>query len=80
MGCWYSGNVYSVLQPLSGVLLSSSTGTVTFRHGQRNVQTSVSIQGTGFLQLDSTFSLSLLDVQFVGDGGLGFFCMLGFVC
>ena len=60
----------SVSQPLSGVLLAFNTGTVTFQNGQQNVQAAVAIRGTGFLKLDSTFSLSLLDVQFVGDGGL----------
>nr|KAG5699575.1 hypothetical protein BaRGS_033771 [Batillaria attramentaria] len=52
----------------AGVVLASKTGTVTFNNGKRNVQTTVAIQGAGFLALGSTFSLSLVDVTFVGDG------------
>lgn len=49
--------------------MSASTGTVTFSNGQGSAQASIPIQGSGFLQLGSTFSVTLLDVQFLGAGG-----------
>lgn len=49
--------------------LSASTGTVTFSNGQGSAQASIPIQGSGFLKLGSTFSVTLLDVQFLGAGG-----------
>ncbi|KAL4228132.1 hypothetical protein ACF0H5_013567 [Mactra antiquata] len=54
--------------PQSGVLLSLSDGTVTFTENQKNQLVNIGIEGTGFLELGTSFSVSLLEVQYLGPG------------
>ena len=57
------------MQPQSGILLSMSDGTVTFKEGEENKLVTIGIEGTGFLELGTTFSTSLVEVQYLGSGG-----------
>ncbi|XP_076465116.1 adhesion G-protein coupled receptor V1-like isoform X2 [Babylonia areolata] len=54
-------------EPSSGITLLSRTGSVTFEEGQGSAVASVPIS-EGFLRVDSTFTVSLLSVQYVGSG------------
>jgi hypothetical protein len=61
--------VFISLQPQSGVLLALSDGTVTFKENEGNKLVNIGIVGTGFLEVGTTFSVSLVEVQFLGPGG-----------
>ena len=63
---WY---MYLFFQPRSGIVLSLSDGTVTFADGEREKVATIDIDGTGFLELGTTFSVSLIEVQYLGPGG-----------
>ncbi|KAI8777860.1 G-protein coupled receptor 98, partial [Biomphalaria glabrata] len=52
----------------SDVSLSSKSGTVTFVNGSSEATSFISLLGTGFLKLGSTFTAYLTDVQFLGPG------------
>ncbi|XP_052793587.1 adhesion G-protein coupled receptor V1-like [Mya arenaria] len=54
--------------PQSGILLSLSDGTVTFGEGEGNKVVMVGIEGTGFLELGTTFSVKLVEVNYLGEG------------
>jgi len=58
-----------VSQPQSGILLAVPDGTVTFKEGEGNRIVKVGIEGTGFLEMGTTFSLSLTEVNYLGQGG-----------
>ncbi|XP_041376199.1 adhesion G-protein coupled receptor V1-like [Gigantopelta aegis] len=55
-------------KPLSGIILKKNTGTVQFNQGNTNSIKMVDIQGNGFLELGSTFMVSLQGVQYLGNG------------
>jgi hypothetical protein len=57
------------LQHQSGIILANSVATVTFESGVKNVLADIAIQGNGFLEIDTTFSVSLTEVQYLGAGG-----------
>jgi len=42
---------------------------VTFKEGEENRIVKVGIEGTGFLEMGTTFSLSLTEVNYLGQGG-----------
>jgi hypothetical protein len=42
---------------------------VTFGENEGNKIVQIEVQGTGFLEVDTTFSLSLGEVQYLGAGG-----------
>ncbi|KAK3601208.1 hypothetical protein CHS0354_004408 [Potamilus streckersoni] len=54
--------------PQSGILLTLNDGTVTFESGQAYRVVDIPIEGTGFLEIGTTFSLSLMEVQYLGSG------------
>lgn len=64
-----SGN-YFLLQILSGVILSKSTGTLQFNEGISVLTQDILIGGDGFLEIDTTFTLTLTQVQYLGVGGM----------
>ena len=64
-----SGN-YFLLQILSGVILSKSTGTLQFNEGISMLTQDILIGGDGFLEIDTTFTLTLTQVQYLGVGGM----------
>ncbi|XP_061172919.1 adhesion G-protein coupled receptor V1-like [Saccostrea echinata] len=55
-------------QPLTGVILSRSSGTVEFTEGTSMMTQDVLIGGDGFLEMDTTFTITLTQVQFLGAG------------
>ncbi|XP_060082724.1 adhesion G-protein coupled receptor V1-like [Ylistrum balloti] len=55
---------YDLLQ--TGVLLSKSGGTVSFDDGQAQVVTDIPLAGDGFLEMDSSFSVTLTEVRLSG--------------
>ena len=57
-------------QPLTGIILSENTGTVRFNEGDAYRVKMVDIQGDGFLELGTTFTVSLQGVQYLGNGGM----------
>ena len=70
------GQLYQILiffQAQSGIVLSMSNKTVTFLNGEPYKSVDIDIQGPGFLEVGSTFSVSLRDVQYLGPGGLHFY-------
>ncbi|XP_055956200.1 adhesion G-protein coupled receptor V1 [Patella vulgata] len=52
----------------SGATLQENTGTVTFNNGDASARKLVRILGDGFLDLGSTFTLSLQEVRYIGSG------------
>ena len=58
-----------ILQALSGVSYLPSSGTVAFEDGQRYGILYVPVENTAYLAMDSTFTLTLTSVQFIGVGG-----------
>ncbi|KAL3865787.1 hypothetical protein ACJMK2_043142 [Sinanodonta woodiana] len=54
--------------PQSGILLALNDGTVTFNSGQAYRVVDIQIEGTGFLEIGTTFSMSLIEVQYLGSG------------
>ena len=42
---------------------------MTFKEGEENKLVTIGIEGTGFLELGTTFSTSLVEVQYLGSGG-----------
>lgn len=63
------------MQSDAGIGLDKSTGTVTFRDGDRQALTQVAITGTGFLKLNTTFSVYVTNVLFLETGGKRFLCV-----
>ncbi|KAL8615958.1 hypothetical protein ACOMHN_034634 [Nucella lapillus] len=61
---------YSVAydEPLAGIVLPMSSGSVRFENGQGSVKSTLSILGSGFLRLGSSFTVTLLEVQYQGGG------------
>ncbi|KAH9498632.1 Adhesion G-protein coupled receptor V1 [Bulinus truncatus] len=61
---------YTVNYDVSGsdVTLSSSSGTVTFLNGSNEATALITIVGTGFLKLGTSFTVNIMDVQFLGPG------------
>ena len=57
-----------MFQPQSGIILSLNDGTITFNDGESEKSASIGIDGTGFLELGTTFSVSLIEVQYLGPG------------
>ncbi|XP_033749541.1 adhesion G-protein coupled receptor V1-like [Pecten maximus] len=55
---------YDLLQ--TGVLLSKSGGIVSFDDGQSQAVIDIPLDGDGFLEMDSSFSVTLTDVQLSG--------------
>lgn len=55
--------------------MDPGTGTVTFKEGDRQVYSLISIIGKGFVRLNSTFTVYLTDVQFLGSGGNIIVCL-----
>ncbi|KAH3717902.1 hypothetical protein DPMN_060698 [Dreissena polymorpha] len=54
--------------PQSGILLALNDGTVTFAEGLTNRILDIKIEGTGFLEIGTTFSVSLIEVNYLGEG------------
>ena len=59
-----------IFQPQSGIVLSNSGGTVTFVEGHTNVLVKIPIEGSGFLAIGTTFTATLITVNFLGAGGI----------
>lgn len=58
------------MQILSGVILSKSSGTIQFNEGVAMLTQDILIGGDGFLEMDTTFTITLTQVQFLGAGGI----------
>ncbi|XP_069137444.1 adhesion G-protein coupled receptor V1-like isoform X2 [Argopecten irradians] len=56
---------YDLLQ--TGILLSQSGGTVSFDEGQSQVVTDIPLTGDGFLEMDSSFTVTLTEVRLSGS-------------
>lgn len=52
------------------MLLTGDTGTVLFEDGAQNAFTDIAILGDVFLEIDSTFSVTLTDVRYQGSGSV----------
>lgn len=61
---------WSLMQILSGVILSKSSGTIQFNEGVAMLTQDILIGGDGFIEMDTTFTITLTQVQYLGAGGI----------
>ncbi|KAJ8305198.1 hypothetical protein KUTeg_017250, partial [Tegillarca granosa] len=54
--------------PQSNIIINNTAGTVKFDAATTNVIMELGIVGDGFLAIDSTFTVTLIDVQYLGQG------------
>ncbi|XP_048257204.1 adhesion G-protein coupled receptor V1-like isoform X2 [Haliotis rufescens] len=55
-------------EPQIGITVSASTDSVTFEEGQSSATKVLDIGGNGFLEIGTTFTITLDSVQFLGPG------------